>query len=110
MDATQAKEVLQRQRAELLDRVERTHHHIHEREEVSADFAEQNIDRSNDDVVLQLDAEGREEIIQIDAALERIEEGRYGVCVECGRDINPERLDAIPHAAMCINCAREGDT
>ncbi len=107
MDAATAKDVLIKQRAELLERVERTHHHIHEREEVSADFAEQQIDRSNDDVVMQLDAEGREEILLIDAALERIAEGVYGSCTECGKDINPDRLAAIPYAAFCIDCAEQ---
>lgn len=109
MEASQAKEALLKQRAELLSRVERTHHHIHERDEVSADFAEQNVDRSNDDVVMQLDAEGREEIAMIDAALGRIEEGHYGRCTGCGNAINPERLNAIPYAALCIQCAQQED-
>ena len=43
---------------------------------------------------------------QIDAALARIEDGSYGTCTACGREIDPERLDAFPWAALCIDDAR----
>jgi len=43
----------------------------------------------------------------IDAALERIEEGSYGLCRSCGRQIAPERLEAIPYATLCIECKRK---
>jgi len=39
-------------------------------------------------------------------ALQKLKEGRYGVCERCGAPINPERLDALPLATQCINCAR----
>jgi RNA polymerase-binding protein DksA len=44
----------------------------------------------------------------IDEALHRIEDGSYGTCTSCGQPIGEERLDAIPYAALCIDCrARE---
>jgi RNA polymerase-binding protein DksA len=43
----------------------------------------------------------------IDGALERIEEGTYGVCRRCGREIAEERLEAVPYAELCIECQRE---
>ena len=43
----------------------------------------------------------------IDAALERIEEGTFGVCTRCGRPISPERLEARPWASLCIDCQRQ---
>ena len=39
-------------------------------------------------------------------ALQRLEEGCYGICEQCGAVINPERLEALPLATLCINCAR----
>jgi RNA polymerase-binding protein DksA len=42
----------------------------------------------------------------IDAALKRIEDGTYGICVNCGRPISEERLEALPWAEFCIDCAR----
>ena len=40
------------------------------------------------------------------AALERIEDGTYGACANCGADIPFERLQAIPWATLCIDCKR----
>lgn len=44
---------------------------------------------------------------RIEAALERIEDGTYGVCEECGVKIPKQRLNAIPFAAMCVKCASQ---
>lgn len=43
----------------------------------------------------------------IDAALRRIDDGRYGTCTSCGRPIAEERLEAFPWASLCIECKRE---
>ena len=40
----------------------------------------------------------------IDEALRRIHNGEYGNCLECGQPISPERLEAVPHARLCIKC------
>jgi DnaK suppressor protein len=44
---------------------------------------------------------------QIEASLERIEEGTYGQCEECGVKIPKTRLNAIPFATLCIRCAEQ---
>ena len=44
---------------------------------------------------------------QIEDALERIESGTYGACVECGGRIPKARLNAIPYTPHCIKCASE---
>lgn len=46
-------------------------------------------------------------LAEIDAALRRIEEGTYGLCVNCGQPIAPERLEALPWATLCIDCKRK---
>jgi RNA polymerase-binding protein DksA len=43
---------------------------------------------------------------EIDAALARIEDGTYGTCTNCGKQIPVERLEAYPWASSCIDCAR----
>jgi len=107
MDPAKAKEALLARRQELATRVERTHKHIHEREErVSANFAEQSVEMENQELVMSLDAEGREELKQIQAALNRLENGSYGECTRCGKAISDERLRALPYASLCIDCAR----
>lgn len=55
----------------------------------------------------RLDEQDRQEIESVDSALRKIEEGEYGVCESCGRDISLKRLDAVPWARLCIQCARE---
>jgi DnaK suppressor protein len=44
---------------------------------------------------------------QIESSLERIEEGTYGQCEECGVKIPKARLNAIPFATLCIRCAEQ---
>jgi RNA polymerase-binding protein DksA len=46
-------------------------------------------------------------LTQIEASLERIEEGTYGQCEECGVKIPKTRLNAIPYATLCIRCAEQ---
>jgi DnaK suppressor protein len=41
---------------------------------------------------------------QVEAALARLDEGTYGVCVDCGKPVSDERLDARPEAARCMEC------
>lgn len=43
-------------------------------------------------------------LYHLEQALERIEQGTYGHCHECGDEIARERLEAVPHARLCIKC------
>ena len=42
----------------------------------------------------------------VEAALARLDAGTFGTCIRCGRPIAPERLEALPWAAHCIECQR----
>jgi RNA polymerase-binding protein DksA len=44
---------------------------------------------------------------EIDGALKRIEDGTYGTCANCGREIPQERVEANPWASLCIDCKRK---
>jgi len=55
---------------------------------------------------LALRDRNEQHLAQVDAALARLDEGTYGACANCGRPIAPERLEAIPWAALCIDCQR----
>lgn len=46
---------------------------------------------------------------EIDEALAKIGEGTYGICEICGKKINPERLELIPHTKLCIKCKEKED-
>jgi RNA polymerase-binding transcription factor len=49
--------------------------------------------------------QARDQLAAIDAALDRLEAGRYGVCQRCGQPIGADRLAARPAALTCIGCA-----
>lgn len=51
----------------------------------------------------------RVELEQVELALERVREGTYGKCEDCGRRIAAERLEALPTARRCIECERAND-
>jgi RNA polymerase-binding protein DksA len=66
-----------------------------------ADTASDDIDRK------MIEALGSQELKRlklIDSALTRIEQGKYGICIKCGKQIPQNRLEAIPYALMCIDC------
>ena len=44
-------------------------------------------------------------LADVDRALEKIDEGTYGLCDDCGQLISSERLEAIPAAAVCVTCS-----
>jgi DnaK suppressor protein len=46
----------------------------------------------------------RQEMAGIEHALQKFEEGTYGLCDSCGKPIDPERLEALPQASLCLNC------
>ena len=57
---------------------------------------------------LALRDRSRAELEKVDAALRKVEDGTYGACASCGKAIGAERLEAIPWAPLCIDCARKG--
>ena len=46
---------------------------------------------------------------QVRAALARIEDGSYGICIHCEEEISPKRLNAVPHTPYCISCQEIAD-
>lgn len=42
-------------------------------------------------------------LAQVNAALERLDDGTYGICARCGKEIDPRRLERLPYATLCIN-------
>jgi len=71
------------------------------------DLDEQAIELENDEVLDALDEVERAELVAIRAALGRIETGRFGVCDACAEEIDRRRLEVLPAAALCVDCARE---
>lgn len=53
---------------------------------------------------LTLENRIRQEMAAVEHALEKIEKGTYGLCDNCGKKIDPQRLEALPQASLCLNC------
>jgi len=81
-----------------------------ERNPLDLDWQEQAITRQNDEVLDHLDAESHREIEAIQAALKRIDNGTYGICITCGQLIAPARLEALPYAVTCMICASRAES
>ena len=47
----------------------------------------------------------RDALLEVDAALAKLESGTYGQCESCGDDIAEDRLEAMPAARLCMSCA-----
>ena len=102
-DVTTRKKALLKRLSELDERL----HLIEEELDApnSKDWEEMAVEREGDEVLEQLGQSGQDEILRIRAALKRIRDGEYGICVRCGDDISVERLDVLPDAPLCKNCA-----
>lgn len=80
------------------DRRSGTHHH----------FSDVSAENQMKKTTYELLEKQRDKLKRIDAALERIESGTYGICVATGQPIQKERLEAIPYTMHAID-AKEGD-
>ena len=78
-----------------------------------ADAASDALDKSEDDnaqiqsgrdVAFAINEHETAELLDIEAALLRIKEGVYGLCVNCGTHIPAPRIDAAPHTMRCVAC------
>jgi DnaK suppressor protein len=67
-----------------------------------ADTSQVTAERGETDVLV---TELRSSLQEIERALEKLDEGTYGVCERCGKPISPDRLDAMPATSYCIACA-----
>ncbi len=97
-------------RQSLVARLEELGHRVHDykgilREPLDADFAEQAAQMEGDEVTADLEHVAILESEPIKVAVSRIDAGSYGECEICGSGINPKRLQALPYATDCIDCA-----
>ncbi|QDS94073.1 General stress protein 16O [Roseimaritima multifibrata] len=75
----------------------------------SGDLLDAAVDTAQSEVNSQLAEVESRELSLIDSALERMEQGVYGACEECGKAIPLTRLRAVPYATECIACRRKSE-
>lgn len=101
-DLAHYKDVLLNRKRELYSRLNKIEKDLDTLK--SGDSADRAIERENDEVLEEFGTTGLREIEAIDAALDRIAAGTFGICAKCGEPISAERLAAVPHAALCKEC------
>jgi DnaK suppressor protein len=84
-----------------------------DREEILIQNAAEDFDRlqqqlNREVAIRNLDRESKL-LKEVEAALKRIEEGTFGVCLRCEEDIPEKRLKALPWAAYCVSCQEQVD-
>ena len=72
---------------------------------ISADFSDQAIDIENDEVIDEIEEVELKQLQQIDIAIKKMENGDYGFCHKCQKEISESRLKAMPYSTLCIKCA-----
>jgi DnaK suppressor protein len=95
---------LEKKKEELTVRLDRITKNL--RRGYHPDSKERAKELEDSEVVDALGNEARAELRNISAALQRMDAGDYGICIECGTDIERGRINAHPYAKQCIDCAR----
>ncbi|MFO7919465.1 TraR/DksA family transcriptional regulator [Rhodobacteraceae bacterium W635] len=101
---------IEKRRENMLRRLKALDGKLHEIEEEleshhNPDWEESAQEREGDEVLEGVGVASQKEIRMIQAALERMDAGEYGICVTCGNPISEDRLDVLPCTPFCRNCA-----
>lgn len=78
-------------------------------EEGTQDLADKAANAYTKEFLFHQSNDNRQILALVNEALERTKNGSYGVCVECGRDVQAKRLEAVPWARHCIECQEKQD-
>lgn len=103
MDTSNFQSKLMLRRQELTKRLHKIEHDLDQ--PMDADAEERSVEREDDEVLEHLGQAGLDELKHIELALSRIDAGTYGICATCEEPISTARLDAVPTALLCRNCA-----
>jgi RNA polymerase-binding transcription factor len=101
------REELQRRRRTLLETARRSQEELEALRGAERDPEfEEGAQREHEQYTLSLLGENqRRQVSMIDAALARVDSGAYGICADCGTDIDRKRLHVLPFALLCADCA-----
>jgi DnaK suppressor protein len=77
------------------------------RKEAGEDLADIGSENFSRDVGLHLMSEEGSKVVLIHDAIQRLVDGTYGQCIDCGKQIGEARLEAIPYAKLCVECKGE---
>ena len=105
-DVGQFKQKLEALKTEVTHRISALDKDIRH-EGMTADWTEQASERENDEVLESLGNASTTELLMINRALKRINDGEYFSCSLCGEAIPTARLKLLPFTTNCVNCAEK---
>lgn len=76
----------------------------------TGDSADAAFDHTGDELASHLAEVEAKELAQVERALLRIKQGKYGTCDGCGTKIPVARLNALPYSTLCVKCQRESES
>jgi DnaK suppressor protein len=82
---------------------------VPERGGIGNHMADEASETSEQETMLTLQHSAERTLAEVNAALARIQAGTYGICANCGKQINPARLEARPFSTLCIDCQQLAD-
>ena len=95
---------------ELLTEAKKTASGITDFKNKSPDFTDEASLESDRNLAFRIRERESKLIRKIEHALKKLEDGTFGICEECGREISEERLKARPIATLCIKCKEKQET
>ena len=101
------REALERERAEISNKSKRALDEIRAEKSGGSDSIDESTEEQGTASLLRLKDREKKYLTKINQALERMEDGTYGECLECGEPIPVKRLRARPAAIFCIECKEE---
>ncbi|MEP1354540.1 MAG: TraR/DksA family transcriptional regulator [Tateyamaria sp.] len=103
MDIATQKQTLLNRRAKLVGDMTEIEHQLDA--PATKDVEDRSSERQGDEVLEALGRVDLDEVKRIDAALQRVDAGTYGLCVKCGEPISQARLELLPATPFCKRCA-----
>lgn len=107
MNIEHARQQLLAMQNEYEERIAKISDHIHHpQDELNQHWDDQAVIVSQNEMRVNLLVEAEENLGLVKDALRRIEENHYGLCAECGEEIDEKRLNSVPYATHCIQHAQ----
>lgn len=103
-DQKKVRKLLETKRDELLSRVQQAVREREQHETPEPDLGDRATNTISREVLIELSSSERAMLKLIEQALDRLDAGAYGQCVNCQQPIQQKRLDAVPWARHCIAC------
>ena len=100
---------LQARRGELRKRLGRELHDL-QHNDASSDAVDAAFEATGEELASQLAELEVKELVQVERALVRLKQGKYGLCDGCETKIPVLRLNALPYSTLCIKCQREAES